>query len=63
MSLDCQGGIIMRSVKLMLLGIALILLSIYILLEPSFRTAGYELYLVIIGFVLTVIGFFIKEKS
>ncbi|MUV38955.1 hypothetical protein JNUCC1_02827 [Lentibacillus sp. JNUCC-1] len=53
----------MRSIKLMLLGIAFMLISIYIPHEPGFRTAGFELYVLVFGSVLTLIGFFAKEKK
>lgn len=53
----------MRSTKIMLLGIAIMLVSIYIPHEPAFRTAGYEFYLLIFGFILTLVGFFKKDDT
>jgi len=47
----------------MLLGIAIMLVSIYIPHEPGFRTAGYEVYLLIFGFILTLIGLFKKDDT
>lgn len=52
----------MKSIKIMLLGISLILVSIYIPHEPAFKTGGSEIFLVIIGFALILIGFYKKEE-
>ncbi|MEK4628449.1 hypothetical protein MKZ17_09605 [Solibacillus sp. FSL R7-0682] len=53
----------MRSIKIMLLGIALMLIAIYIPHEAAFRTRGYEIYLLGSGFILVIIGLFVKDKS
>ena len=53
----------MRSTKIMLLGIAIMLVSIYIPHEPGFRTLGYEFFLLFFGFILTLIGFFNKDDT
>lgn len=53
----------MRSIKIMLLGIALMLIAIYIPHEVAFRTGGSEIFLLGLGFVLVIIGFFIKDKK
>ena len=53
----------MRSIKIMLLGIALMLIAIYIPHEVAFRTHGSEIFLLGIGFILVIIGFFVKDKK
>ncbi len=53
----------MRSTKIMLLGIALMLIALYIPHEVAFRTGGYEFYLLGLGFILVIIGFFKKDKK
>ena len=53
----------MRSIKIMLLGIALILIAIYIPHEVAFRTGGSEIFLLGLGFALVIIGFFTKDKK
>ncbi|WP_162297829.1 hypothetical protein [Halalkalibacillus sediminis] len=51
----------MRSTKIMLLGIAIMLLALYI---PEFvRTGGYEVYLLSLGFIVVMIGFFKKDEK
>jgi hypothetical protein len=53
----------MRSIKIMLLGIGLMLIAVYIPHEVAFRTGGYEIYLLGLGFALIIIGFFAKGKK
>lgn len=47
----------------MLLGIALMLIAIYIPHEVAFRTGGYEIYLLGLGFIIVIIGLFTKDKK
>ena len=58
-----KRGIILNSTKIMLLGIALMLIAIYIPLEAGFRTAGAEIFLLAAGFLIVIIGFFKKDKK
>ncbi|WP_399630819.1 hypothetical protein [Sporosarcina sp. SG10008] len=53
----------MRSIKTMLLGIALMLIAIYIPHEVAFRTGGFEIFLLGLGFALVIIGLFVKDKK
>jgi hypothetical protein len=53
----------MRSTKLMLLGISLMLIALYIPHEAAFRTGGYEIYLFGLGFILVLIGFFKNDMK
>ncbi|MCT2534854.1 hypothetical protein NC661_04055 [Aquibacillus koreensis] len=53
----------MSSTKIMLLGIALMLIAIYIPHEAGFRTAGSEIFLLAIGFLIVIVGFFKKDKK
>lgn len=53
----------MRSTKTMLLGIALMLVALYIPHEIAFRTGGSEIFLLGLGFILVIIGLFIKDKK
>jgi len=53
----------MRSTKTMLLGIALMLVALYIPHEIAFRTGGNEIFLLSLGFILVIIGLFIKDKK
>lgn len=52
-----------RSVKIMLLGVAIMLVGLYIQGEDGINFHGYEVYIGIIGFIITVIAFFNKENS
>lgn len=52
----------MRSTKIMLLGIALMLVALYIP-EFVYRTGGNEIYLLGLGFIIVIIGFFKKDKK
>lgn len=52
-----------RSVKTMLLGVAIMLVGLYIQGEDGINFHGYEVYIGIIGFIITVIAFFNKENS
>ncbi|MEN2766244.1 hypothetical protein [Ornithinibacillus xuwenensis] len=58
-----KGGGKILSTKTMLLGIAIMLVAIYIPHEVAFRTGGYEISLLALGFILVVFGLFIKEKK
>lgn len=51
----------MRSVKWMLLGIAIMLAGNYI--PHEFRSRGYEIFILVLGFIIVVIGFFKKDKK
>lgn len=53
----------MKSIKLMVLGIALIVVSIYIQGEPGIKFYGNEVFIAIIGFVLICVGFFMNDQS
>ena len=53
----------MRSTKTMLLGIALMLVALYLPHEIAFRTRGNEIFLLGLGFIFVLIGFFIKDKK
>lgn len=53
----------MRSIKTMLLGIALMLIALYIPHEVAFRTGGFEIFLLGLGFALVIIGLFVKDKK
>ncbi|MCP3028998.1 hypothetical protein [Halobacillus sp. A5] len=52
----------MHSIKIMLLGVALMLLAIYIP-EVVFRTGGFEIFLLGLGFIVVIIGLFIKDEK
>lgn len=45
----------------MLLGIAIMLVSIYIPHEVALAKGGYEIFIMIFGMILTLIGFFKKD--
>jgi len=51
-----------RSIKIMLLGISIILVSMYIPQEVIYNTAGFEIFTIIFGFILILIGFFKKDN-
>lgn len=51
-----------NDIKLMLLGIALILVCLYIQGEPGINMYGNEFFIGLTGFVLVVIGFFFKQE-
>ncbi|HSI67942.1 MAG TPA: hypothetical protein VK947_11025 [Planococcus sp. (in: firmicutes)] len=53
----------MNSTKLMLLGIALMLIAIYIPHEPAFRIGGAEIFLLGSGFIIVILGFLRKDKK
>ncbi|MBM7572370.1 hypothetical protein [Aquibacillus albus] len=53
----------MRGIKTMLLGIALMLVGLYLPHEAAFRTGGYEIYLLALGFIIVIIGCFKKDKK
>lgn len=57
------GRIQLRSIKIMLLGIALMLIAIYIPHEDAFRTGGSEIFLLALGFVLVIIGLLVRDKG
>ncbi|MEW8956905.1 hypothetical protein [Clostridium sp.] len=50
-----------KSIKLMLLGITLIMVSLFIQGEPGIRFYGNELYIALIGVIMVLIGFFKKN--
>ncbi|WP_431803567.1 hypothetical protein [Halobacillus andaensis] len=52
----------MRSTKIMLLGIALMLVALYIP-QAVFRSGGYEVYLLGLGFIIVLIGLFKIDKK
>ena len=52
----------MRSTKLMLLGISIMIVSLFIQNEEGIRLYGREVFILAFGFILTLIGFFIKGK-
>lgn len=47
----------------MLLGIAMMLIAIYIPHEVAFRTGGSEIFLLGLGFAIVITGFFVKDKQ
>ncbi|SDQ93512.1 hypothetical protein SAMN05216232_2613 [Virgibacillus subterraneus] len=53
----------MGSIKVMLLGIALMLLPLYIQNEPGIRFFGNEFFILVFGFIPTLIGLFIKDRK
>ena len=52
----------MRSTKIMLLGLALMIVALYIP-EVVFKTGGNEIYLLGLGFIVVIIGFFKQRKE
>ncbi|GGF28506.1 hypothetical protein GCM10010954_29470 [Halobacillus andaensis] len=52
----------MSSTKIMLLGIALMLVALYIP-EAVFRSGGFEIYLLGLGFIVVIIGLFKVDKK
>lgn len=50
-----------RSIKVMLLGISLMLAGLYIQGEPGIKLYDFELFIVLLGFVLTIAGVFTKK--
>lgn len=52
-----------RSNKFMLLGLALMLVCIYIQGEPGIKLYGNELFIGLFGFILVGIGFFMENKE
>ena len=50
-----------KSIKTMLLGITVILLGIYIQGEPGIKFYGNEVFIVIAGFVVCIMGLFINN--
>ncbi|WP_088102846.1 hypothetical protein [Halalkalibacter urbisdiaboli] len=52
-----------RSVKTMLLGVAIMLVGLYIQGEEGINFYGYEVFFGIIGFIITVIAFLNKGNS
>lgn len=53
----------MKSIKLMIFGVSLILVSIFIQGEPSIKFYGNEIFVGLIGFLLTCGGFFMKDNA
>ncbi len=50
-----------KSIKLMLLGLTLIGVALFIQGEPGIKFYGNEFFLVLLGSILSLIGFFSKE--
>lgn len=57
-----KGVNYMHSTKIMFLGIALMLVAIYIPHELGFRTGGSEIFLLAFGFIIVIIGILKKDK-
>jgi uncharacterized membrane protein YiaA len=53
----------MKSVKMMIVGIALILVALYIQGESGINLRGYEFFILMIGVITILIGYLKKEKS
>ncbi|GGA60585.1 hypothetical protein [Ornithinibacillus halotolerans] len=53
----------MLSNKFLLLGIAIMLVAIYIQNSEGSRFSGTEIIFFVIGILLTIIGFFIKNQK
>ncbi|GAB6989081.1 hypothetical protein JCM16418A_11310 [Paenibacillus pini] len=51
----------MKSIKLMLFGVSLILVCIYIQGEPGIQFYGNEFFIGLLGFIFIFIGFFMKN--
>lgn len=49
------------STKLMLLGLTLIATAIYLNLNPVINLHDFEWYAVIAGFIISILGFFVKD--
>ncbi|MYL56751.1 hypothetical protein GLW20_04470 [Virgibacillus halodenitrificans] len=54
---------IMQPTKIMILGVAIMIIPIYIQNEPIFNYHGYEIYILVFGFILTIVGLFMKGKN
>ncbi|WP_185897398.1 hypothetical protein [Paenibacillus zeisoli] len=52
----------MKSVKVMILGIAIILVSLIIQGEPGIRFYGNEVFIGLFGFILVCTGLFMEDK-
>ena len=52
----------MRSTKIMLLGLALMIVALYIP-EVVSKTGGNEIYIIGVGLIVVIIGFFKKDKK
>ncbi|MCQ6559902.1 hypothetical protein [Paenibacillus mendelii] len=50
-----------RSIKIMLLGIAFMLLGLFIQGEPGIEMYGNEFFIVLLGFMMTLFGVFAKR--
>ncbi|MBD0384461.1 hypothetical protein [Paenibacillus sedimenti] len=50
-----------NSIKIMLLGVALILVSLYIQAEPGIKMYGNEFIIGLVGFILVLAGLFKKD--
>ncbi|MDF2650990.1 MAG: hypothetical protein K0Q73_6795 [Paenibacillus sp.] len=53
----------MKSIKLMLFGVALLLVCIYIQGEPGINFYGNEFFIGLLGFILISIGLFMKTNK
>ena len=52
----------MHSTKILFLGIALMLIAIYIPHEVGFKTGGSEIYLLAFGFIIVIAGILKKDQ-
>jgi len=55
--------VIVQPTKIMILGVAIMLIPIYIQNEVAFNYHGYEIYILVFGFILVLVGLFMKDKS
>ncbi|WP_339171575.1 hypothetical protein MKY51_10010 [Solibacillus sp. FSL R5-0691] len=53
----------MRSTKIMLLGISIMLIALFIQNEEGINLYGREIFILAFGFILLLIGFFYKGKK
>lgn len=52
-----------KSIKLMLLGVAFILVCIYVQGEPGIKLYGNEFFIGLFGMILIIVGFFSKDDK
>ncbi|WP_433944943.1 hypothetical protein [Paenibacillus sp. SN-8-1] len=53
----------MKSIKIMIFGLAIILISLFIQGEPGIKFYGNEIFIGGLGFILICIGFFMKDRD
>lgn len=53
----------MKSIKLMLLGISVMLLGGIIMIDPSSNLDGIEFLIVLTGFIISLVGFSWKHNN